>query len=53
MDKALAHAISLGIVGFGVWILIAGLSSGAPIDVEFATSNFCFGADSVAKVFLG
>jgi hypothetical protein len=30
MDKALAYLISAGIVGFGVWIFIAGLGSGAP-----------------------
>jgi hypothetical protein len=31
MQKAAAYAISLGIFGFGVWILIAGLSSSAPV----------------------
>jgi len=30
MDKAAAYAISALIVGFGVWILIAGLSYSAP-----------------------
>jgi hypothetical protein len=30
MDKAAAYAISLLIVGIGGWILLAGLSSGAP-----------------------
>jgi hypothetical protein len=30
MDKAFAYAISAFIVGFGLWILIAGLSSTAP-----------------------
>ena len=30
MEKALAYVISAGIVGFGAWILIAGLSSGVP-----------------------
>jgi hypothetical protein len=30
MDKALAYVISAFIVGFGLWILIAGLSSAAP-----------------------
>ena len=30
MDKALPFAISAAIVGFGCWILIAGLSSTAP-----------------------
>ena len=30
MDKAAAYAISALIVGFGVWILIAGLNSSAP-----------------------
>jgi hypothetical protein len=30
MDKALAYAISAFIVGFGLWILIVGLSSTAP-----------------------
>jgi hypothetical protein len=31
MERALAYAISTGIACFGVWILVAGLSSGAPI----------------------
>lgn len=31
MDKAAAYAISALIVGFGVWILVAGLSSSAPV----------------------
>jgi hypothetical protein len=30
MDKAAAYAISALIVGFGAWILVAGLSSNAP-----------------------
>jgi hypothetical protein len=30
MQKAAAYATSIGIVGFGLWILIAGLSSSAP-----------------------
>ena len=30
MEKAAAYAISAIIVGFGLWILIAGLSSSAP-----------------------
>ncbi|WP_334362507.1 hypothetical protein [Bradyrhizobium sp. AZCC 1578] len=30
MEKAAAYAISAFIVGFGLWILIAGLSSSAP-----------------------
>ena len=30
MDRAIAYAISAFIVGFGLWILIAGLSSTAP-----------------------
>jgi hypothetical protein len=30
MEKAAAHAISLGITGFGVWILIAGSGSSVP-----------------------
>jgi hypothetical protein len=30
MEKAVAYAVSAFIVGFGVWILIAGLSSSAP-----------------------
>jgi hypothetical protein len=29
-EKAAAYAISAGLVGFGVWIAIAGLSSSAP-----------------------
>jgi hypothetical protein len=29
MQRALAYMISAGIVAFGAWILIAGLSSGA------------------------
>jgi hypothetical protein len=30
MEQAAAHAVSAFIVGFGLWILIAGLDSGAP-----------------------
>ena len=30
MDKAVAYTVSALIVGFGVWILVAGLSSSAP-----------------------
>ena len=30
MEKAAAYAISAIIVGFGLWILIAGLSSSVP-----------------------
>ena len=30
MENAAAYAISVCIVGFGLWILIAGLSSSAP-----------------------
>jgi hypothetical protein len=30
MERALAYTISVGIIGFGAWILIAGLSSSAP-----------------------
>jgi hypothetical protein len=30
MEKALAYAVSAIIVGFGLWILIAGLNSSAP-----------------------
>ncbi|WFU37501.1 hypothetical protein QA640_23790 [Bradyrhizobium sp. CB82] len=30
MDKVLGYAISGFIAGFGVWILVAGLSSGVP-----------------------
>jgi hypothetical protein len=30
MEKAAAYAISAIIVGFGLWILVAGLSSSAP-----------------------
>jgi hypothetical protein len=30
MEKALAYVISVGIVGFGAWVLVAGLSSSAP-----------------------
>ena len=30
MEKAAAYAISAFIVGFGLWILFAGLSSSAP-----------------------
>jgi hypothetical protein len=29
MEKAVVYAISAFIVGFGLWILVAGLSSGA------------------------
>ena len=31
MDKALAYAISALIVGFGIWISIAGQTSAAPL----------------------
>jgi hypothetical protein len=31
MERALPYAISAGIVGFGVWILVAGFGSGATI----------------------
>lgn len=31
MEETLAYTISAGIAGFGVWILVAGLSSGVPI----------------------
>jgi hypothetical protein len=31
VTKALAFAISAGIVGFGAWILVAGLSSSSPV----------------------
>ena len=31
MNTAVAYAISAFIVGFGLWILIAGLSSSAPV----------------------
>jgi hypothetical protein len=30
MDRALAYGISAGIIGFGAWIFVAGLSSHAP-----------------------
>ncbi|MET4384517.1 lysylphosphatidylglycerol synthetase-like protein (DUF2156 family) [Bradyrhizobium sp. F1.4.3] len=30
MDKSLAYAISAFIVGFGLWVLVTGLSSSAP-----------------------
>jgi hypothetical protein len=30
MEKAAVYAISIFIVGFGLWILIAGLSSSVP-----------------------
>jgi len=30
MQIALAYVISLGIVGFGAWIVVAGLGSSAP-----------------------
>jgi len=30
MEKVLAYVISAGIIGFGAWIFVAGLSSGAP-----------------------
>jgi hypothetical protein len=30
MEKALAYTVSAIIVGFGLWILIAGLNSSAP-----------------------
>jgi hypothetical protein len=31
MGKAVAYAISSAIFGFGAWILVAGLSSNAPV----------------------
>jgi hypothetical protein len=31
METALAYLISVGIAGFGAWVLVAGLSSSAPI----------------------
>jgi hypothetical protein len=31
MERTLAYAISAGIVTFGAWILIAGLSSSTPV----------------------
>jgi hypothetical protein len=30
METALAYLISVGIIGFGAWILVAGLGSNAP-----------------------
>jgi hypothetical protein len=30
MEKAAAYAISASIVGFGLWILVAGLNSSTP-----------------------
>jgi uncharacterized membrane protein YhdT len=38
MDKAAAYAISTLIVGFGVWILIAGLSSNATCFMDLPRS---------------
>jgi len=31
MGKVAAYVVSAGIVAFGVWVVIAGLSSGAPL----------------------
>jgi hypothetical protein len=31
LDRAAAYAVSAFIVGFGLWILIAGLGSNAPV----------------------
>ena len=31
MDKVAAYAISAFIIGFGLWIIVAGLSSNAPV----------------------
>lgn len=31
MEKAAAYAVSAFIIGFGLWILIAGLGSSAPV----------------------
>ena len=31
MDKVAAYAISAFIIGFGPWIIVAGLSSDAPV----------------------
>ncbi len=36
MDRALAFVISAGIVGFGVWIFVACLSSSAPALLTYA-----------------
>jgi hypothetical protein len=31
MDETLAYAISAGLVGFGIWVFVVGLSSSSPI----------------------
>jgi len=31
MEKVVAYGISAFIAGFGVWIIVAGLQSGAPV----------------------
>jgi len=31
MERALAYVVSAGIIGFGAWILVAGLNSNAPV----------------------
>jgi hypothetical protein len=30
MERTLAYLVSVGIIGFGAWIFVAGLSSSAP-----------------------
>jgi hypothetical protein len=30
MERALAYLVSVGIAGFGTWVLVAGLGSSAP-----------------------
>jgi hypothetical protein len=31
MEGTLAYTISLGMVGFGIWVFVGGLNAGAPI----------------------
>jgi hypothetical protein len=39
MEKAAAYAVSALIVGFGVWILVTGLSSSAPRFMDLRRSH--------------
>jgi hypothetical protein len=36
MEEALAYTISAAIVGFGIWVFVDGLRSGAPIALACA-----------------
>ncbi|MCK1441105.1 hypothetical protein IVB34_46515 [Bradyrhizobium sp. 2] len=44
MDKAVAYATSAFIIGFGIWIVVAGLSSGSPT---------CFACAALIPIAIG